>query len=243
MGKDVPVRYLFDAPTVGRLAVCLDRQQADAVRPPLQVMPRPQTIPLSYAQQRLWFFDQLNGPSPVYNLAVGLRLTGDLDPVALGQALGDVVGRHESLRTMFTLAGEVPQQLVVSAENARMQWQVVDAVGWPADRLVEAASAVARHPFDLSAELPLKATLFRVAPDEHVLVAVVHHIAADGWSVTPWWRISAPRTPVGVLARCLIGHRCRCSTRITRCGNARIWVTWPIPTVGYPGSWRTGSRR
>ncbi|WP_407665959.1 amino acid adenylation domain-containing protein [Mycolicibacterium boenickei] len=185
LGKDVPVRYLFDAPTVGRLAVCLDRQQADAVRPPLQVMPRPQTIPLSYAQQRLWFFDQLNGPSPVYNLAVGLRLTGDLDPVALGQALGDVVGRHESLRTMFTLAGEVPQQLVVSAENARMQWQVVDAVGWPADRLVEAASAVARHPFDLSAELPLKATLFRVAPDEHVLVAVVHHIAADGWSVTP----------------------------------------------------------
>ncbi|MCV7360727.1 amino acid adenylation domain-containing protein, partial [Mycolicibacterium neworleansense] len=185
LGKDVPVRYLFDAPTVGRLAATLDRQQDEAVRPPLQVMPRPQTIPLSYAQQRLWFFDQLNGPSPVYNLAVGLRLTGDLDPVALGQALGDVVGRHESLRTIFTLAGEVPQQSVVPAESARMQWQVVDAVGWPADRLVEAAGAVARHPFDLSAELPLKATLFRVAEREHVLVAVVHHIAADGWSVTP----------------------------------------------------------
>ncbi|WP_412458263.1 amino acid adenylation domain-containing protein, partial [Mycolicibacterium conceptionense] len=185
LGKEVPVRCLFDAPTVGRLAVCLDRQQTDAVRPPLQVMPRPQTVPLSYAQQRLWFFDQLNGPSPVYNLAVGLRLTGDLDPVALGQALADVVGRHESLRTMFTLSGETPQQLVMSAESARPQWQVVDAAGWPTDRLVEAASVVARHPFDLSAELPLKATLFRVAPGEHVLVAVVHHIAADGWSVTP----------------------------------------------------------
>ncbi|WP_160110878.1 non-ribosomal peptide synthase/polyketide synthase [Mycolicibacterium houstonense] len=185
LGKDVPVRYLFDAPTVGRLAECLDHQQSDAARPPLQVMPRPQTIPLSYAQQRLWFFDQLNGPSPVYNLPVGLRLTGDLDPDALGQALVDVVGRHESLRTMFTLTGEAPQQVVVPAERIPTLCQVVDAVGWPADRLVEAASAVARYPFDLSAELPLKATLFRVAENDHVLVAVVHHIAADGWSVTP----------------------------------------------------------
>ncbi|WP_371726388.1 amino acid adenylation domain-containing protein, partial [Mycobacterium sp. DBP42] len=185
LGKDVPVRYLFDAPTVGRLAVCLDRQQGDAARPPLQVMPRPQTIPLSYAQQRLWFFDQLNGPSPVYNLAVGLRLSGDLDTAALGQALVDVVGRHESLRTLFTLAGEAPQQFVVPAEDARMSWEVVDAVSWAADRLAEAAGAVARHSFDLSTELPLRASLFRVAQNEHVLVAVVHHIAADGWSVTP----------------------------------------------------------
>ncbi|WP_442930903.1 amino acid adenylation domain-containing protein, partial [Mycolicibacterium sp. 050232] len=185
LGKDVPVRYLFDAPTVGRLAACLDRQQCDTVRLSLQAMPRPQIIPLSYAQQRLWFFDQLNGPSPVYNLAVGLRLSGDLDPDALGQALLDVVGRHESLRTMFTLAGEVPQQLVVPVESVQMPWQVVDAIDWSAHRLVEAAGMVARHPFDMSTELPLKATLFRVAEDEHVLVAVVHHIAADGWSVTP----------------------------------------------------------
>ncbi|MGV0804438.1 amino acid adenylation domain-containing protein [Mycolicibacterium setense] len=185
LGKDVPVRYLFDTPTVGRLAACLDRQQDDAARPPLQVMPRPQTVPLSYAQQRLWFFDQLNGPSPVYNLAVGLRLTGDLDAAALGQSLADVVGRHESLRTLFTLAGEMPQQSVVPVENARPSWEVVDAAGWAPDRLVEAAGAVARHSFDLSAELPLRATLFRVAEGEHVLVAVVHHIAADGWSVTP----------------------------------------------------------
>ncbi|WP_428833592.1 amino acid adenylation domain-containing protein [Mycolicibacterium porcinum] len=185
LGKDVPVRYLFDTPTVGGLAGCLDRQLSDSARPPLQVMPRPQIVPLSYAQQRLWFFDQLNGPSPVYNLAVGLRLSGDLDPVALGQALTDVVSRHESLRTLFTLAGDVPQQLVVPPESARTCWEVIDAISWSADRLAEAAGAVARHPFDLSAELPLRASLFRVAEDEHVLVAVAHHIAADGWSVTP----------------------------------------------------------
>ncbi|WP_457920631.1 amino acid adenylation domain-containing protein [Mycolicibacterium septicum] len=185
LGKDVPVRYLFDTPTVGRLAASLDRQQDEAVRPPLQTMLRPQNVPLSYAQQRLWFFDQLNGPSPVYNLAVGLRFSGELDSVALGQALVDVVGRHESLRTLFTLADGMPQQSVVPAESARTCWEVVDAVGWPEDRLAEAAGEVARHPFDLSTELPLRATLFRVAENEHVLVAVVHHIAADGWSVTP----------------------------------------------------------
>ncbi|WP_420891933.1 amino acid adenylation domain-containing protein [Mycolicibacterium nivoides] len=185
LGKDVPVRYLFDTPTVGGLAACLDRQLSDAARPPLRVMPRPQTIPLSYAQQRLWFFDQLNGPSPVYNLAVGLRLSGDLDPIALGQALVDVVGRHESLRTLFTLADDTPQQLVVPPQSARTCWQVIDAIGWSGDRLAEEAGAVARHTFDLSAELPLRASLFRVAEDEHVLIAVVHHIAADGWSVTP----------------------------------------------------------
>ncbi|MGD1424872.1 amino acid adenylation domain-containing protein [Mycolicibacterium septicum] len=185
LGKDVPVRYLFDTPTVGRLAASLDRQQDEAVRPPLQMMLRPQNVPLSYAQQRLWFFDQLNGPSPVYNLAVGLRFSGELDSVALGQALVDVVGRHESLRTLFTLADGMPQQSVVPAESARTCWEVVDAVGWPEDRLAEAAGEVARHPFDLSTELPLRATLFRVAENEHVLVAVVHHIAADGWSVTP----------------------------------------------------------
>ncbi|MCP3812081.1 condensation domain-containing protein, partial [Mycobacteriaceae bacterium Msp059] len=126
-----------------------------------------------------------NGLLPVYNLAVGLRFSGELDSVALGQALVDVVGRHESLRTLFTLSDGMPQQSVVPAESARTCWEVVDAVGWPEDRLAEAAGEVARHPFDLSTELPLRATLFRVAENEHVLVAVVHHIAADGWSVTP----------------------------------------------------------
>ncbi|MGV9802868.1 amino acid adenylation domain-containing protein, partial [Mycobacterium sp. NPDC003449] len=185
LGREVPVRYLFDAPTAGGLATYLDRHDSDDARPPLRVMPRPPHVPLSYAQQRLWFFDQLQGPAPVYNMAVALRLDGHLEVNALGQALADVVGRHESLRTVFTLARGVPQQSVVPPEQVRLCWQVVDAAGWPADRLQQAIGEVARHPFRLSTEIPLRATLFRVGEDTNILAAVVHHIAADGWSVTP----------------------------------------------------------
>jgi amino acid adenylation domain-containing protein len=185
LGREVPVRSLFDAPTVRGLADYLHRHRGGAARPPLRVMPRPERVPLSYAQQRLWFFDQLQGPSPIYNMAVALRLSGKLDADALGAALADVVGRHESLRTLFTAPEGTPQQLVAPAERADFGWQVVEGSGWSAGRLEEAIGAVARHSFDLAAEIPLRATLFRVADDEHVLVAVVHHIAADGWSIAP----------------------------------------------------------
>ena len=142
-------------------------------------------VPLSYAQQRLWFIDQLQGPSPVYNLAAALRLGGHLDAEELRAALADVVGRHESLRTLLAAPEGIPQQVVVPPERADFGWDVVDATGWSAGRLDEAIGAAVRHSFDLASEIPLRATLFRLADDEHVLVAVVHHIAADGWSITP----------------------------------------------------------
>jgi Condensation domain len=98
----------------------------------------------------------------------------------LGAALADVVGRHESLRTLFVASGGIPRQLVVPVEAADFGWQVVDASGWSASRLGEAIEAVARRPFDLATQIPLRARLFRIGEDAHVLVAVVHHIAADG---------------------------------------------------------------
>ena len=146
---------------------------------------RPAVVPLSFAQQRLWFLDQLQGPSPVYNIPAALRLRGALDAEALGAALADVVGRHESLRTLFVAPEGTPQQVVIPGERADFGWQIVDATGWPAARLGEAVNAAACYTFDLATEIPLRATLFRVAEDEHVLVAVVHHIGADGWSITP----------------------------------------------------------
>ena len=177
------VRAVFEAPTVARLAPRIG--EGVARLEPLVAVERPAMVPLSFAQQRLWFLDQLQGPSPVYNMATALRLGGRLDVEALGAALADVVGRHESLRTVFAAPEGIPRQVVVSAERADLGWDVVDASGWSAARLGEAIDVAARHSFDLASEIPLRATLFRVAAEEHVLVAVVHHIAADGWSITP----------------------------------------------------------
>jgi amino acid adenylation domain-containing protein len=180
----VAVRTLFEAPTVAGLAPRIGAGGRSVVAP-LVAVPRPQRVPLSFAQSRMWFIDQLQGPSPMYNLAVALRLGGRLDAEALGAALGDVVGRHESLRTLFVAPGGVAEQVVVPVERADFGWQVVDATGWPGGRLEQAIDTAVGYSFDLAAEVPLRARLFRVGQDEHVLVAVVHHIAADGWSVTP----------------------------------------------------------
>ena len=177
------VRVLFEAPTVAQLAPRIG--EGSGGLEPLAIQPRPAVVPLSFAQSRLWFLEQLQGPSAVYNIPVALRLTGRLDVEALGAALADVVGRHESLRTLFPAPGGIPQQLVVPVERADFGWQVVDASGWSAARLEGALGAVVRHTFDLATEIPLRATLFRIADEEHVLVAVVHHIAADGWSIAP----------------------------------------------------------
>ena len=117
-----------------------------------------------------------------------MRLGGGLDVDALGAALGDVVARHESLRTVFVAPEGVPQQVVIAPEGADFGWQVIDASGWPAARLEEALETAAGYVFDLAAEIPLRAQLFRLGEDEHVLVVVAHHIAADGWSITPFVR-------------------------------------------------------
>jgi amino acid adenylation domain-containing protein len=183
LAADVSVPTVFDAPTVAQLALHIG--VGSRLLEPLVAVERPAVVPLSFAQQRLWFIDQLQGPSPVYNMATALRLGGRLDAETLGAALADVVGRHESLRTLLVAPGGIPQQLVVPPERADFGWQIIDAAGWSAGRLDEAIGAAARHPFDLASEIPLRATLFRLAEDEHVLVAVLHHIAADGLSIAP----------------------------------------------------------
>ncbi|MCK8647394.1 condensation domain-containing protein, partial [Mycobacterium colombiense] len=142
-------------------------------------------IPLSFAQQRLWFIDQLQGPSPMYNMVAALRLSGSLDAQALGAALADVVARQESLRTVFPAVEGIPRQVVIPIDQVDFGWQVVDATGWSESRLGDAIGAAVRHSFNLATEIPLRVRLFRVADDEHVLVAVVHHIAGDGLSMTP----------------------------------------------------------
>jgi acyl carrier protein len=207
------VRTLFDAPTVAQLAPRIGGDAGRLQR--LVAGQRPAVIPLSFAQSRLWSLDQLRGPSAIYNIPVALRLRGALDAEALGAALADVVGRHESLRTLFAAPEGTPQQVVIPVERADFGWDVVDATGWSASRLDEAIDAAARYPFDIATEIPLRARLFRVADDDHVLVAVVHHIAADGWSMTPLVR------DLGV------AYASRCA------GRAPGWVPLAVQYVDY----------
>jgi amino acid adenylation domain-containing protein/non-ribosomal peptide synthase protein (TIGR01720 family) len=177
------VRTVFEAPTVALLAPRIG--EGAGRLEPLVAVERPAVVPLSFAQNRLWFLDQLQGPSPIYNMAAALRLHGRLDAEALRAALADVVGRHESLRTMFIALEGTPEQVVIPVERIDFGWQMIDAGGWSVSRLGKAIDTAARYTFDLASEIPLRARLFRVADDEHVLVGVVHHIAADGWSITP----------------------------------------------------------
>ena len=118
-------------------------------------------------------------------MPVALRLRGRLDADALRAALADVVARHESLRTLFAAPQGSPEQVIVPAEQADIGWDTVDAEDWSASRFADAVHVSAQYAFDLAAEIPLRASLFRLSDDEHMLVAVVHHIAADGWSLRP----------------------------------------------------------
>lgn len=142
-------------------------------------------IPLSFAQRRLWFIDQLEGASAKYNLPQIFRLSGPLDAAALESALGDVVGRQEILRTLFPHKDTEPYQDILDLAAARPALPIAPVT--EAD-LAVALEQEARRPFDLAREPALRAALFRLAPDEHVLLLVFHHIATDGWSDGPFRR-------------------------------------------------------
>ncbi|WP_331766073.1 amino acid adenylation domain-containing protein [Embleya sp. NBC_00896] len=186
LGVELGVGGLFEAPTVAGVAAVLSSGGGGPVRPELVAAgDRGLQGPLSYAQRRLWFLAQLEGPSPTYNIPLALRLTGDVDARALGVALGDVVGRHESLRTVFRVVDGEPVQVVLPPGRARVDLTVVDVA--PA-ALRDALTAASHQPFDLAEDLPMRAWLFEVGPEEHVLLLMMHHITADGWSMGPLGR-------------------------------------------------------
>ncbi|MFH8348636.1 amino acid adenylation domain-containing protein [Streptomyces sp. NPDC018045] len=178
---ELPIGALFEAPTVAALVRRIDSATAQT-RPPVRPAIRPAAVPLSYAQRRLWFLHRLEGPSPTYNIPLALRFTGKLDHAALRAALGDLVARHESLRTVFPRRARAAQQIILPPDSGRDLLTVVE-VG--PDDLAPALHEAARHSFDITTEHPLKATLFPQGPDEHVLLLLLHHIAGDGWSMAP----------------------------------------------------------
>ncbi|MFJ8630151.1 amino acid adenylation domain-containing protein [Streptomyces sp. NPDC093568] len=216
LGVELSIRRLFENPTVAGIVDALD--EAAGARRSVTPVARPARIPLSYAQQRLWFLNHLEGPSATYNIPVALRLKGALDRPALRQALTDLVARHESLRTLFTEDADGARQIVLPAEHAVTELTEADVAPAEMDDRVRAAAS---HPFDLTAELPFKAWLFSAYDGERVLVLVVHHIAGDGWSMGP-------------LARDLsLAYTAR-----TR-GEAPAWTPLPVQYADYT-LWQRG---
>ncbi|MEM7410828.1 MAG: amino acid adenylation domain-containing protein [Myxococcota bacterium] len=195
LGVEIPLRMLFEASTVAALAQAVDAgevagHEAGAPSAPIRVDERPARIPLSYAQERLWFLDQLNPGDASYAIPFALRLAGPLDVDALHAALQAVVDRHEVLRTTFAAVEGLPEQCVhpSGSELARVaaSLAVVDAsqedLAQRDARARDLVFAAARQPFDLATGPLMRTTLVRLAPDVHVVALVTHHIVSDGWS-------------------------------------------------------------
>ncbi|MCP3804555.1 non-ribosomal peptide synthase/polyketide synthase [Allokutzneria sp. A3M-2-11 16] len=182
-GVELAIRHLFEAPTVEALAERM--KGASEARVALAPMERPEMIPLSAAQWRLWFLYRLEGRSATYTVPLLLRMSGELDRAALQVAIGDIVERHETLRTIFPEVDGTPHQLIIDSARARPEFSFVetDEAG-----LAEELKTATRHGFDLATELPLRVTLFSLGNDEHVLLFLLHHIASDGWSDAPFAR-------------------------------------------------------
>jgi amino acid adenylation domain-containing protein len=193
-GIDLPVSDLFAAPTVERFAARLAAVSravldtgAPGAPPALVPLPHPpgEPLPLSFAQRRLWFLEQLTPGTAVYNLPGSVRLAGPLDVPALGAALAEVVRRHEPLRTVFRLAAGEPAAWVVP--GVPLPPPIVDLAGLPAEaRAAEAerrSRQEARRPFKLARGPLLRTLLLRLEPAEHLLLATFHHIVADGGSL------------------------------------------------------------
>ncbi|WP_428965202.1 condensation domain-containing protein [Micromonospora fluostatini] len=183
LGVEIGLRDLFLTPTVAGLDRRIGELTGTGRRPALTPLPRPDLVPLSFAQRRLWFLNEMGGASRIYNIPVVLRLDRPLDPALLTAAVGDVLARHEVLRTVYAAVDGEPFQVVL--ERAEPAVTVLDTPAADLPRVVDAATG---HVFDLGVEIPLRVWLIRVDDGRQLLVVLVHHIAGDGWSTGPLLR-------------------------------------------------------
>nr|WP_250862454.1 non-ribosomal peptide synthetase [Caballeronia sp. INML3] len=183
---ELPLRTLFDAPTVASLAETLQQETGHvSAIPTLQARTRPRHLPLSFAQERLWFLEQLNPGQSTYNIPVAVRLSGSLDVRSLETALNALLERHESLRTSFVQQGGqavqcIAAQLQIALPLVELDTLATDAQAAEVRRITQAEATRA---FDLQHGPLLRAQLLRLAQDEHMLLFTMHHIISDGWSI------------------------------------------------------------
>ncbi|TCP59201.1 amino acid adenylation domain-containing protein [Tumebacillus sp. BK434] len=174
-GVELSLQAFFEDPTVAGVMQKVQALQGAAAQMRIVPVPREQTLPLSFAQRRLWFFDQFEPGNPVYNIPVALRLTGDLDVPALARSLQEIAARHEALRTVFADQLGEPSQVILSAPDSFLTLETRDV-----ETLIGEEQ---RHAFDLQNGPLFRARLVQAGEREHVLILNLHHIAADGWSI------------------------------------------------------------
>ncbi len=191
-GVEVPLRMVFEEPTVAGLAAAVEvgLRVAEGLSSPIVRVERHETMPCSFAQQRMWVLDQLTPGSPAYNMPMAIRLQGSLDLEALGRALNGIVERHESLRTTFAVAGGQPVQRIAAASPLTVPLQDLSHLD-EASRSASAQSCLldeARLPFDLESGPLLRCSLVRLSGEDHLLLVTMHHIVSDGWSLNVFLR-------------------------------------------------------
>uniref|UniRef100_UPI0004BFC929 condensation domain-containing protein n=1 Tax=Spirillospora albida TaxID=58123 RepID=UPI0004BFC929 len=183
LGVRLAIRDLFEERTAAGLAARAAVAGRADDRPEPGPRGRPARIPLSYAQRRLWFLHQLEGRSAAYNIPLALRARGDLDLDALRAALGDVMARHESLRTVFADEDGIAHQRILTGAEP-----VLEVVDTTEERVGDEVDAAARHAFALDREVPLRTRVLRLGPGHQVVVFLFHHIVGDEWSIRPFIR-------------------------------------------------------
>jgi amino acid adenylation domain-containing protein/non-ribosomal peptide synthase protein (TIGR01720 family) len=189
---EAPLRRLFEHPTVADLAECVEkllRPGQTGRTPPMTPIPRDGEVELSFAQQRLWFINQLEPGNPAYNIPAAVRLSGRLNLGALEQSFGEVVRRHQVLRSRFTSTNGQPTQVIRQAEPFLAP---VIEIGERSDTthavlIVEEA----QRPFDLTRDSLFRVRLLRLEQNEHLLLVSMHHIISDGWSMGVFVREAA----------------------------------------------------
>jgi amino acid adenylation domain-containing protein len=181
-GVELPVRALFEAPTVAALAKQVESIGEAPDAPPLERVSREREAPLSFAQQRLWLIDRLEPGSAAYNLPFGVRFKGELDLRALAGSFTEIVRRHESLRASFPSGDGEPVQHIASPEPITIPLADLSETSKSEAVAQEIARQEAQTPFDLSAGPLWRATVLRLAPLDHILLLTMHHIVSDGHS-------------------------------------------------------------
>ncbi|WP_271985224.1 non-ribosomal peptide synthetase [Pseudoclavibacter terrae] len=184
LDRQITVRDVFERPTVAGLAALDDDDSTDSARAlPLAPTPHGDELQVSLAQRRLWFLNSLEPGSSAYNIPIVLHLEGRLDEAALRAAFRDIAERHEPLRTVFPYVDGEPRQRILPIDAGAPAFTSVEV---PEDRVDDIVRQESLRPFDVTREVPLRAVLLRTSPTNHVLVATMHHIASDGWSLAPF---------------------------------------------------------